>query len=108
LRFHPKQSNWLLSSDTSAVVRLWDWETGRVIQSYSHPGWVQGIDWHPDGMILATGCSDNDVRLWDAQSGQERAVLAGHDWAVTSVRFNHDGAFLASCAWDAVIHLWDP
>jgi WD40 repeat protein len=36
------------------------------------------------------------VRLWDAASGDERAVLRGHtDW-VNSVAFSPDGAVLAS------------
>jgi len=108
LQFHPKESNLLLSSDTSPVVRVWDWQTGEAVQSFPHPSGVLGIDWDPEGNIVATGCADNKVHLWEMDTGRERAALVGHEWAVNQVGFSADGKFLISHGSEGVLRLWDP
>ena len=61
----------------------------------------------PDGKTLASASSDNTIKLWDAQTGQERATLKGHNQEVTFVAFSPDGKRLASTGWDRTINLWD-
>ena len=107
LAFHPKDSHWLLTSDESPVVRLWDCETRRLVRSFQHPGWVQGINWHPAGDLLATACADGIVRLWEAASGTELAQLARHQAEAVNVSFSQDGTLLASRGWDGRIELWN-
>ena len=36
---------------------------GTVLQSFPHPNLVQGLAWH--GNLLATGCDDQKIRIWD-------------------------------------------
>jgi eukaryotic-like serine/threonine-protein kinase len=107
IRFNPQKPNLLLTSDQSPNVRVWDWQTARVVQTLAHPNWVTGIDWHPQGEMIATGCADNKVRLWNADTGKERAVLAGHEWVAFDVTFSADGQFLASRGWEGMLRLWD-
>ncbi len=60
----------------------------------------------PDGKFIATGASDNTVRVWDADTGQETLRLEGHsDW-VRSVAWDADGRRLASVSRDSV-WVWD-
>ena len=47
-----------------------------------HDDGVHGVAWSPDGRRLATGSRDRTVRIWDADSGGELAVLRGHAWRV--------------------------
>jgi serine/threonine protein kinase/WD40 repeat protein len=108
LRFHPKQFTRLLTSDHSSVVRLWDSEAGRLVQSFTHPDWVVAIDWHPEGNMFATGCADGKVRLWDPDTGKEIAALSGHEWVPIWVTFSSDGEFLASRGWEGILRLWNP
>jgi hypothetical protein len=60
-----------------------------------------------DGRLLATGGSDETVRIWDAESGRLLHTLAGHvDW-VANLAFNPDNRFLASGSADGTVRIWN-
>ena len=63
------------------------------------------IAFSADGSLIATGCDDSKVRLWDAQSGQLLKTLQGHTSRVYAVDFS-DG-ILASASWDTTARIWD-
>ena len=64
------------------------------------------LAYSPDGRTLASTGKDQLVKLWDPVSGQERATLLGHGFAVSSVCFSRDGRLLASSSWDGTVRLW--
>jgi len=56
--------------------------------------------------VLASGSTDNDVKLWDIETGALVRALKGHsDW-VAAVAFGHRDNILAS-AGDRTVKLWD-
>jgi WD40 repeat protein len=58
--------------------------------------------------LVATGCLDGVVRLWEASDGALLLELSGpHKGMVTGVSFNADATSLASCAEDNTLVLWD-
>ena len=63
-----------------------------------HTGTVFSVAWSPDGQLLASGSSDNTVRLWNGQSGALLHTLEGHTGTVYSVAWSPDGQLLASGA----------
>ena len=83
-------------------------------------GHITDITYSPDGKLLAVGSSIG-AWLYDANTGEEIALLAGHTKAEianflsnvthhardTSVVFSSDGKTLLSSGWDRNIRLWD-
>src|SRR5271168_2355975 len=72
-----------------------------------HTDKVNAIAFAPDGKLVASGGSDDTVRLWDPAGGKEVRKLKGHTDSVLGVAFSPDGKTLASAAADDTARLWD-
>lgn len=60
----------------------------------------------PDGSWLASGGDDGTVRIWDAATGQQRAVLTGQS-GVEAIAVAPDSSWLASGSHDGTVRIWD-
>ncbi len=69
---------------------------------------VCSVSYRPNGQQLAGGCFDT-VRVWDAESGAEVAVLRGHESHsfVHSVSYSPDGGRIVSGSSDGTVRMWD-
>jgi WD40 repeat protein len=68
---------------------------------------VFSVTFSPDGKMIAAGCGDGRIELWEVASHKRRATLRGHAEEVTSVAFSGDGKLLASRGAEATVRLWD-
>ncbi len=99
------------------LICLWDVKSGErktVLSGHTSP--IVSVAFSPNGNTLASGSgksnflgssSDNSIRLWDAKSGEQKAILTGHSSWVNSVAFSPDGETLASGSADNSIRLWE-
>jgi hypothetical protein len=72
-----------------------------------HSGLVNAVAFSPDGKTLASGSSDNLLKLWDVASRKLLATLDGHGSWVSAVAFSPDGKTLVSGSGDNTLKLWD-
>ena len=68
---------------------------------------VDSVAFSPDGSTLASGNSNDTIRLWDARTGEHVQTLEGHTDDVRSLAYSPDGCTLASGSRDYTIRLWD-
>jgi len=109
LRFHPDGRR--IAVAHRATVSLRDLDGGNEVRSFRHPPdtEVYTLAWRDDGRLLAVGCYNTHVYVWDlATAGPAKQELKGHSGTVVRLGFNHAGDLLASSAWDSTLRLWDP
>jgi len=70
---------------------------------------VIGVAASQDGRRFASSGGDRAIRVWDAQTMRERAVVAGHADTILAFAFSPDGRRILSGAThgDPTLRLWD-
>lgn len=87
---------------------LLDLHTQKTLQILEgHTGFVNGMDFSPDGSMLASSSADGTVRLWLVETGAQIAELHGHNAVVNDVVFSPDGKSLASSSNDFSVIIWE-
>jgi WD40 repeat protein/serine/threonine protein kinase len=98
-------------------VKVWDARTGKELFSLTrHTARVMSVVFSLDGKRIVSGSEGFDpktrafwgeLKVWDAQTGQELLALKGHDDAVVSAAFSADGNRIVSGSHDRTVKVWD-
>jgi WD40 domain-containing protein len=68
---------------------------------------LQSAAFSSDGKRVVTASEDTSVRIWDAESGKEIAILKGHTFPLSSAGFSGDGRRVATASRDYSARIWD-
>ncbi len=60
----------------------------------------------PDSQKIVSGAEDGSIKIWDAETGKERATLKGHTDRVGVCAFGPDGRCIVSGSDDNTLKLW--
>jgi len=100
------------------MVRIWDTQTGDLLLSFvGHSGegdagnflyGISDVAYSPDGSRLATAGTDGIAKVWDAATGEELLILAGHTDGLHSLAYSPNGRFIATSSdkEDTTVKVW--
>ena len=100
----------VITGSTDGNITWWETaaESPMVVRSQkAHKGWVRCMHNNADGTLIATGGNDNLVRVWNAESGELKFDLNGHEKHIYSLMFHPNGQWLLSGDLKGVIRQWD-
>lgn len=107
---HPTMVYWLtflnnrrlLTGDGQSTLRMWDPASGAEVPA--PPGRLVGV--HGDLVATVPGQGQH-LKLWQADTGQERITSPAHAALIRTITFSADGQ-LAASADDNTIYFWEP
>ncbi|MBI1840809.1 MAG: protein kinase [Verrucomicrobia bacterium] len=99
----------LLAASRTGKIFAWNAATGEVVGSpFRHPDGIFSMTLHPGGRLLATGCRDGAVRLWDwRESRLVQTFMHETNQGVTELSFHPAGDRLLSASDDRTAAVWD-
>ncbi|KAJ7996715.1 hypothetical protein DPEC_G00239890 [Dallia pectoralis] len=98
--------NTIASCDSYGVVKLWDVrKVAAMVTKNTGPDPSNQVAFSPSGRTLAIASNDGSVKLMELATTQVSSLL-GHEDAVQSVIFDHNGEYILSAASDGSIILW--
>jgi WD40 repeat protein len=110
-------SNLMAAGYRLGEIKIWDTKTWTELAHWrAHPSWLLGLDFSPDGKLLASGGSDCRIQVWDMARVLKPAInssgimpqttLQGHTDGIASVTFAPHSRSVASCGTDGTVRLW--
>ena len=108
--------NLLATIGFNNTIRLWDTNTGTLIQTFSsqdtdkeEKDYIKNIEsvlFSPDNRTVVGLADYGKIRIWDVNTG-ERKSLSEYPSSVRKICFSPDGKTLATSIFGGIIHLWD-
>ncbi len=106
----------LYSAGSDKTIKQWKVASDVPTRNFPHPREVDAVAFDPKGTILATGCHDGNVRLFDLVKGTVLKDIKAHPAApapqnetnpVYGLAWNPAGTQVISSSKDASLKLWD-
>ena len=104
-----------VSCGRDGVWAFYDLAAGRLVQTVGTAGGagredaraMETVEFHPDGLILATGMREGAVQVWDMKTQSSVASFGEPGAAVEAVAFSENGYYMASGGEEGRVRVWD-
>jgi len=115
--FNPFNDHIIASASQDGSAKIWAIPEGGVTSNITdpvsnlvgHSKRLMFVDWHPLANNVLITATNDEVKLWDAEAGQEQVELPKvHKGQITSAAWSYDGALLATAAKDKMLRVFDP
>ena len=73
----------------------------------AHGNFVNCVRYSPDGAAIASAGSDSKIFLYNGETGEKTAELAGHAGTVYCASWSPDGTKLLTASADKTARIWD-
>ncbi|XP_049322801.1 telomerase protein component 1 [Astyanax mexicanus] len=87
-------------------LKVWSSQKGKQVVSLLTPCPLNCVTFDPEGGMLAVGCWDRTVRVWNWIKQERWTTLSGHQSSVRSVSFSPSSSLLCSGSLDGEVLLW--
>jgi WD40 repeat protein len=96
----------LATGGEGPFIMLWNPQDGELIRIFAErPGKTFALTFCGND-VLASGESDNMVRLWEAATGRQFATLSGHTGTISTMTFEPATQNLVTGSFDASVRFW--
>ncbi|XP_060064727.1 THO complex subunit 6 homolog [Ylistrum balloti] len=86
---------------------IWSWGIPKKGPFYQTEVNTIVIDKQETQCRLYAGCGDNNVYVWDLETGEQLVSLSGHDNYIHSVSLKNKGQMCATASEDGTVKIWD-
>ncbi|RUS31073.1 Utp21 specific WD40 associated putative domain-containing protein [Jimgerdemannia flammicorona] len=97
----------LISGSIDATIRIWDFQSARLIHSIQLPSSVTSIIFQHESDLLGVASDDLCIRIIDVETQKIVREFWGHMNRVTDMTFSPDGRWIISSSLDSTIRTWD-
>lgn len=99
-------------SQTSNNANIYSTRDGNCKKNLSHSGHVKAVEWAPNGLQIATICSNQDTRIsqlqfWDSRTGNPGRVLTCSECNPYILAWSSDNRYLAYRKSHTILGVWD-
>lgn len=97
-----------VAADQYETARVYDLKTREVIckLDVGPPGYIRCLQFSPGGRLIAGGRVNQEITLWDADTGRVLQRFHGHLDDVQDIAFHPDGNLFASSDKSGIVRTW--
>lgn len=106
----PGESNRLVAGFTGGAIVLFDTSNGNVLRSENRENeqsTINSVAWSPNGAQIATGSTDGNVQIWNAETLQLVRTIGADNLSIRSVAWSPDSTRVVSGSGDGHTVIWN-
>lgn len=114
--FNPFNDHQIATASEDLTLKIFSFPEGGLTEKVTeadvslegHERKVTFCKWHPTASnILASGSSDQTVRVWDTETGEQKYEYKA-EGIIQDLQWNYDGSLLGISCKDKTVHIFDP